>query len=84
MAKQCPVCEKIRNRAWRRVKLRGKFNPTTKRSQQPNLQWVILNEKSAKKAGLTAGERIKACAKCIKAQGKKPRVRKLIAEKVTA
>lgn len=81
MARQCPICDKIRNRAWRRIKLRGKFNPTTKRTQQPNLQWVVLSQKSAKKAGLTVGKRIKACTKCIKAQGKKPRTRKLVLAK---
>lgn len=41
---------------WRIVKLRGKYNPTKKRIQKPNLQWTKL----------ASGERVKACAKCIK------------------
>jgi len=60
MAKQCTICGKKGKIAWRRVKLRGKYNPTTKRKQKPNLQWVTL----------PSGERVKACAKCIKALSK--------------
>jgi ribosomal protein L28 len=46
---------------WSRVRLRAtKFNPTAKRKQQPNLQ----------AATLATGEKIKACAKCIKAMNK--------------
>ncbi|MBI2042255.1 MAG: hypothetical protein HYT21_00670 [Candidatus Nealsonbacteria bacterium] len=44
-------------RVIRRKKLRGKYNPTAIRRQQPNLQWVHLG----------SGPRVKACAKCIKA-----------------
>lgn len=64
MAKQCQICEKEYNSVWRLVKLRGKFNPTSKRRQQPNLQWTYL---------ASSGKRVKACAKCIKAlaRGKK-------------
>jgi ribosomal protein L28 len=43
-----------------RKKLRGKYNPTTKKRKYPNLQWVRLAN----------GKRIKACTKCIKAMGK--------------
>ena len=43
-----------------RKKLRGKYNPTTKKRKYPNLQWVRLAN----------GKRVKACAKCIKAMGK--------------
>jgi len=47
----------------RRVKLRGKYNPTTKKRQYPNLQWVTL----------PSGKRVKACSKCLKALNKKGR-----------
>ena len=60
MPKQCTICEKQYNMAWRRVKLRGKFNPTAKHMQKPNLQWL----------GMPGGGRVKACTKCIKAVGK--------------
>ncbi|MFC1789760.1 bL28 family ribosomal protein [Patescibacteria group bacterium] len=61
MTKQCAVCAKGYNLAWRRVKLRGKYNPTIKRKQKPNLQWVKL----------PSGKRVKACTNCIKALGKR-------------
>ena len=57
----------------RRKKLRGKYNPTGKKKQQPNLQWVVvpLDVKSPKKAIPFRGKRVLACAKCIKAMTKK-------------
>lgn len=58
--KQCAICSKAGNRVWRRVKLRGKYNPTVKRTQKPNLQW----------ARLASGERAKICTKCMKAMAK--------------
>lgn len=61
MAKVCEICEKEYHAVWRRVKLRGRFNPTSRRRQFPNLQWVKL----------ISGKRVKACAKCIKALAKK-------------
>ena len=66
--KQCAICQKKRNIAWRLVKLRGKYNPTIKRKQKPNLQWVRvpLNVKR-KDLKQLAGKRILACTKCIKA-----------------
>ncbi|MDP3900969.1 MAG: hypothetical protein Q8Q38_01330 [bacterium] len=70
MAQACAVCDKQKNRAWRRIKLRGKFNPTIKRTQKPNLQWFSITELAAKKTGLVPGERVKACTKCMKALGK--------------
>ncbi|MBI1971518.1 MAG: hypothetical protein HYS52_01555 [Candidatus Wildermuthbacteria bacterium] len=60
MTKSCAICGKTFNIAWRLVKLRGKYNPTTKRKQRPNLQWTRL----------FSGERVRACAKCIKAVSK--------------
>lgn len=66
MANQCAICEKNKMRVWRIVKLRGKYNPTVKRFQKPNLQWVKL----------ASGLRVKACAKCIKRMAKGGRAMK--------
>jgi ribosomal protein L28 len=60
MTQTCAICGKRKNRAWTRIKLRGKYNPTVKHDQKPNLQWTKL----------ISGERVKACTKCIKALGK--------------
>lgn len=60
MAQVCAICGKTKNIAWRLVKLRGKYNPTIKRFQKVNLQWMHLPE----------GGRIRACTKCIKAAAK--------------
>jgi len=72
MGKFCQICGKKYSLVWRRVKLRGKYNPTVKRKQKPNLQWVkvplgIENPKFKK----FAGKRILACAKCIKTLAKR-------------
>lgn len=61
MAKQCQICAKKGKLVWRLKKLRGKYNPTVKRRQYPNLQWVKL----------PSGKRVLACTKCIKAMGKR-------------
>lgn len=71
MAQTCVLCAKTINRAWRLIKLRGKYNPTVKRTQRPNLQWTTLTEQVAARFGLTEG-RVKACAKCIKSLSKSP------------
>jgi len=72
MARKCTICGKTSTLVWRLVKLRGKYNPVTKRRVRPNLQWVwipigIKKEKYKK----FAGKRILACTKCIKAMGKR-------------
>ena len=61
MAQSCTLCGKKSILSVTLVKLRGKFNPTSKRRQYPNLQWLTL----------PSGKRVKACTKCIKAMGKK-------------
>ena len=61
MSRVCAICGKKYNKAVRRVKLRGKYNPTIKRRQYPNLQWATL----------PSGERVKVCAKCLKSLGNK-------------
>lgn len=61
MAKKCNICQKESMMVQKLVKLRGKYNPTIKKRKKPNLQWVKT----------PSGERILACAKCIKAIGKR-------------
>ncbi|MBM3257694.1 MAG: 50S ribosomal protein L28 [Candidatus Nealsonbacteria bacterium] len=61
MANVCAICGKKTLMVWKRVKLRGRYNPTTKTRKKPNLQWVKL----------ASGKRVKACTKCIKALAKK-------------
>jgi len=57
---------------WKRVKLRGKFNPTTKKKQQPNLQWLLVPAEIKKDPYCEfAGKRVLACTKCIKTLAKK-------------
>ena len=65
--KQCAICGKKSIMVQRIVKLRGKYNPTTKKRKHPNFQWVRL---PAGKAGLLSGKRVLACTKCIKALSK--------------
>jgi len=61
MPKQCAICGKRGRMVWKLKKLRGKYNPTIKKRKHPNLQWVRL----------ASGKRVKACARCIKAMGKR-------------
>jgi ribosomal protein L28 len=56
MVKKCQICKKGKFKVGRRVKLRGKYNPTTKRFQKPNLQYFKL----------PSGKRILICTKCRK------------------
>jgi len=61
MANVCSICGKKTLMVWKRVKLRGRYNPTSKTRKKPNLQWVKL----------ASGKKAKACTKCIKALAKK-------------
>ncbi|OGZ18764.1 MAG: hypothetical protein A2175_00560 [Candidatus Nealsonbacteria bacterium RBG_13_42_11] len=61
MAKQCALCGKSSTLVWVLKKLRGKYNPTVKKRQYPNLQWVKL----------PSGKRVLACTKCIKTLAKR-------------
>jgi ribosomal protein L28 len=56
MAKSCAVCGKQSQMSTTRVKLRGKYNPTSKTRRYPNLQWARLAD----------GKRTKVCTRCIK------------------
>lgn len=71
MSKQCEICEKGSTMVQRRVKLRGKYNPTGKVRKYPNLQWAVVpKEIKSKKLKNFAGKKVLACAKCIKSIGK--------------
>ena len=59
-SKICAVCGKKSQMGGYLVKLRGKYNPTKKKRRYPNLQWTCLLN----------GNRVLACAKCIKAMAK--------------
>jgi ribosomal protein L28 len=61
MSRECQICGKKGVMVQKKIKLRGRYNPTTKKRKHPNLQWVKLPD----------GKRVKACAKCIKALNKK-------------
>ncbi|MBC7074003.1 hypothetical protein H5T58_01285 [Candidatus Parcubacteria bacterium] len=54
MATKCQICKKGSFSVTKRVKLRGKYNPTTKKRQKPNLQPFKL----------PSGKRILVCKKC--------------------
>jgi ribosomal protein L28 len=76
MSRQCAICDKKGKMVWKLKKLRGKYNPTVKTRKHPNLQWVALSsgsqrDKSLFHPSLRSGKRVKACAKCIKAMGKR-------------
>ena len=58
--KICTICSKKSSMKTVLVKLRGKYNPTTKVRTKPNLQWMRT----------ARGKRILACAKCIKRMSK--------------
>jgi len=61
MARICALCGKKGILVWKLRKLRGKYNPTTKKRKYPNLQWLRL----------PSGKRVLACTKCIKALSKR-------------
>jgi len=60
MSRRCAICGKKSMVAVTRKKLRGNYNPTSKKRKYPNLQWVRIAN----------GKRVKACAKCIKTMSK--------------
>ena len=67
MAKKCTICGKGSKMFGRRKKLRGNYNPTEKIRKKPNLQWLHVPEDvDIKQYKPYAGERVKACTKCIK------------------
>ncbi len=71
MTKECKLCGKKSENFTKLNKFRGKYNPSTKKRRYPNVQWVKVplevTKESFKKF---AGQRLKACAKCIKTLSK--------------
>ncbi len=61
MSRQCAICGKKSKMSGQRKKLMSRYNPTYKKRKYPNLQWATL----------PSGQRVKACAKCIKSLSKK-------------
>lgn len=61
MARRCQICGKKSMVAVTRKKLRGKYNPTSKKRKYPNLQWVRLD----------SGKRVKSCTRCLRTIAKK-------------
>jgi ribosomal protein L28 len=72
MEKECAICGKSSSMGRQYKKLISRYNPSPKSRKYPNLQWVkIPLETAKKKYKELAGKRVLACAKCIKALGKK-------------
>ncbi len=70
MEKVCSICKKKSSTGNTLVKLRGKYNPTSKVRKYPNLQWTRLPARRSRGEGGASGKRILACAKCIKRMSK--------------
>lgn len=69
--KICAICGKSSQLSGKYNKLRGKYNPAPKIRKYPNLQWLsVPKDTSRKKYQPFAGQRVLACAKCIKALAK--------------
>jgi len=67
MPRECPICGKRGMMARRLKKLRGKYNPTIKRRQHPNLQRVRVPIEIKKQAFKKfAGKQVLMCTKCRK------------------
>lgn len=69
MEKVCSICGKKSAMSVTLVKLRGKYNPTSRVRKYPNLQWVrlpISKIAALQKTPSVKGKRVLACAKCIK------------------
>lgn len=67
MARECVICGKKRILVYQRKKLRGKYNPTTKRKQKPNLQKVrIPQDIKRKEYQRFVGQSVLMCSKCRK------------------
>lgn len=67
MPRECTICGKRGMMVRRIKKLRGKYNPTVKRRQHPNLQRVRIPIDTKRKAFKKfAGKQILMCTKCRK------------------
>lgn len=56
MSRICQNCGKKSTLVTRLVKLRGKYNPTTKKRKYPNLQVAVL----------PSGKKAKICTECMR------------------
>lgn len=69
--KKCEICGKSYIQTITRKKLRGKYNPTSKKKKYPNIQWLKVPKDVSRRAYKEfAGKKIKACTKCIKTLSK--------------
>jgi ribosomal protein L28 len=59
--RHCEVCGKKSIMVGHRIKLRGKYNPTGMKRKYPNLQKTVTPD----------GNKVIACAECIKGSSKK-------------
>jgi len=76
MKKQCSICGKGSKIFGRRIKLRGKYNPTTKKRKYPNLQWVKIPLEIKKEPFKNfAGKRILICTNCLKTMEKREKIK---------
>ncbi len=69
MARVCAICGKKPASSVKRIKLRSRYNPTTKRKKIPNLHRITVTPSVAKKfpkLNLPAGKRIWVCSKCLR------------------
>lgn len=72
MAKTCQICGKGSRMFGKLNKLRGKYNPVKKKIRKyPNLQKLLVpKDAKHKNYKAYAGQRVLACAKCIKTLSK--------------
>ncbi len=67
MPRECTICGKKSMLVNRRKKLRGKYNPTTKRRQKPNLQKALVPDEIRREQYREyAGQSVLMCSKCRK------------------
>jgi len=59
MPRMCKKCGKTSALSTVLKKLRGKYNPTTKKRKYPNLQWSVID-----------GVRAKVCTQCMRTAAK--------------
>jgi ribosomal protein L28 len=65
MARECAICGKTGMLVYRRKKLRGKYNPTAKVKQKPNLQKVkVIEGIQRKQFKPYEGKSVLMCSKC--------------------
>ncbi len=71
MAKKCAICGKTSSMGRSYKKLMSKYNPTPMKRKYPNLQWTRIPADTKNKSYREfLGQRIVACAKCIKTLSK--------------